>query len=55
MPASEAGFILVAEIGSSPSQKFPHPPVNLIADSPERQEAAQAGWDVAYDGMEISL
>ena len=27
----------------------------LIADSPERQEAARAGWDVAYDGMEISL
>lgn len=27
----------------------------LIADSPERQAAARAGWDVAYDGMEISL
>ena len=27
----------------------------LIADSPERREAAQAGWDVAYDGMEITL
>ena len=27
----------------------------LIADSAERREAAQAGWDVAYDGMEISL
>lgn len=27
----------------------------LIADSPERAEAARAGWDVAYDGMEISL
>jgi pyrroloquinoline quinone biosynthesis protein B len=27
----------------------------LIADSAERREALQAGWDVAYDGMEISL
>jgi pyrroloquinoline quinone biosynthesis protein B len=27
----------------------------LIADSPERREAAQAGWDVACDGMEITL
>ncbi len=27
----------------------------LIADSAERREAARAGWDVAYDGMEISL
>lgn len=27
----------------------------LIADSPERAEAARAGWDVAFDGMEITL
>lgn len=27
----------------------------LLADSPERAEAEAAGWDVAYDGMEIEL
>jgi pyrroloquinoline quinone biosynthesis protein B len=27
----------------------------LLDDSPERAIAAQAGWDVAYDGMEIVL
>lgn len=27
----------------------------LLDDSPERAEAAAAGWEVAYDGMEISL
>jgi pyrroloquinoline quinone biosynthesis protein B len=27
----------------------------LVADSPERAEAARAGWEVADDGMEISL
>ncbi|HZM07338.1 MAG TPA: pyrroloquinoline quinone biosynthesis protein PqqB [Methylocella sp.] len=27
----------------------------LIEDSPQRLEAAGAGWDIAYDGMEISL
>jgi pyrroloquinoline quinone biosynthesis protein B len=27
----------------------------LIEDSPQRLEAARAGWDIAYDGMEISL
>jgi pyrroloquinoline quinone biosynthesis protein B len=27
----------------------------LVADSPERAEAARAGWEVAYDGMELSL
>jgi pyrroloquinoline quinone biosynthesis protein B len=27
----------------------------LIDDSPERAEAARAGWDVAFDGMEIVL
>ena len=26
----------------------------LIEDSPQRAEAARAGWDIAYDGMEIS-
>ncbi|HTJ63322.1 MAG TPA: pyrroloquinoline quinone biosynthesis protein PqqB [Alphaproteobacteria bacterium] len=27
----------------------------LVADSPERAEAARAGWEVAFDGMEINL
>jgi pyrroloquinoline quinone biosynthesis protein B len=27
----------------------------LIADSPERADAAAAGWDIAHDGMEIVL
>lgn len=27
----------------------------LLDDSPERAEAAAAGWEVAYDGMELSL
>jgi pyrroloquinoline quinone biosynthesis protein B len=27
----------------------------LIEDSPQCAEAARAGWDIAYDGMEISL
>ncbi|MGH7086246.1 MAG: pyrroloquinoline quinone biosynthesis protein PqqB, partial [Acetobacteraceae bacterium] len=27
----------------------------LIADSPERQILAEAGWEVAEDGMEIAL
>jgi pyrroloquinoline quinone biosynthesis protein B len=27
----------------------------LIEDSPQRLEAVGAGWDIAYDGMEISL
>ena len=27
----------------------------LLDDSPERAEVAAAGWDVAYDGMEIAL
>jgi pyrroloquinoline quinone biosynthesis protein B len=27
----------------------------LIEDSPERREAEAAGWEVAFDGMEISL
>jgi pyrroloquinoline quinone biosynthesis protein B len=27
----------------------------LLADSPERAEAAAAGWEVAADGMEVSL
>jgi pyrroloquinoline quinone biosynthesis protein B len=27
----------------------------LIEDSPQRLETARAGWDIAYDGMEISL
>ena len=27
----------------------------LIEDSPERQKAAQAGWEIAYDGMEVLL
>jgi pyrroloquinoline quinone biosynthesis protein B len=27
----------------------------LIADSPERAEAAAAGWEIAHDGMEIVL
>ena len=27
----------------------------LISGSPERDEARDAGWDVAYDGMEITL
>ena len=27
----------------------------LLADSPERAEVAAAGWDVAYDGMELTL
>jgi pyrroloquinoline quinone biosynthesis protein B len=27
----------------------------LIGDSPERQEAERAGWEVAHDGMEIDL
>ena len=27
----------------------------LLADSPEREEAEASGWEVAHDGMEISL
>jgi pyrroloquinoline quinone biosynthesis protein B len=27
----------------------------LIEDSPERAAVARAGWEVAYDGMEVSL
>jgi pyrroloquinoline quinone biosynthesis protein B len=27
----------------------------LVDDAPERAEAASAGWEVAYDGMEIGL
>jgi pyrroloquinoline quinone biosynthesis protein B len=27
----------------------------LLADSPERSAARQAGWDIASDGMEIAL
>jgi pyrroloquinoline quinone biosynthesis protein B len=27
----------------------------LLADSPERREAEAAGWEIAYDGMEIVL
>ena len=27
----------------------------LLADSPERAEAEGAGWEIAYDGMEIVL
>lgn len=27
----------------------------LLADSPERREVEAAGWEVAYDGMEITL
>ena len=27
----------------------------LLADSPERREAEAAGWEIAYDGMEIAL
>ncbi|MBO1325404.1 pyrroloquinoline quinone biosynthesis protein PqqB [Acetobacter sp. TBRC 12305] len=27
----------------------------LLADSPERRQAEQAGWDIAYDGMKITL
>jgi pyrroloquinoline quinone biosynthesis protein B len=27
----------------------------LIEDSPQRSEAVRAGWDIAYDGMEVSL
>jgi pyrroloquinoline quinone biosynthesis protein B len=27
----------------------------LLADAPERAEAAGAGWEVAFDGMEVRL
>ena len=27
----------------------------LLDDAPERAEAEAAGWEVAYDGMEIVL
>ncbi|MFT9015694.1 MAG: pyrroloquinoline quinone biosynthesis protein PqqB [Acetobacter sp.] len=27
----------------------------LLADSPERRQAEDAGWDIAYDGMKITL
>jgi pyrroloquinoline quinone biosynthesis protein B len=27
----------------------------LLHDSAERREAAERGWEVAYDGMEITL
>lgn len=27
----------------------------LVADSPERREAEAAGWEIAYDGMEVRL
>jgi pyrroloquinoline quinone biosynthesis protein B len=26
----------------------------LIEDSPERREAEDAGWEIAFDGMEIT-
>ena len=27
----------------------------LLSDSPERREAEAAGWEIAYDGMELVL
>jgi pyrroloquinoline quinone biosynthesis protein B len=27
----------------------------LLGDSPERRLAEEAGWEVAYDGMEVRL
>ena len=27
----------------------------LLTDSPERREAEAAGWEIAYDGMEVRL
>ena len=27
----------------------------LLDDSPERREAEAAGWEIAYDGMEVRL
>jgi pyrroloquinoline quinone biosynthesis protein B len=27
----------------------------LLEDSPERREAEAAGWEIAYDGMEVRL
>ena len=27
----------------------------IVEDSPERREAEAAGWEIAYDGMEITL
>ncbi|MBS0985078.1 pyrroloquinoline quinone biosynthesis protein PqqB [Acetobacter thailandicus] len=27
----------------------------LLADSPERKQAKEAGWDIAYDGMRLTL
>jgi pyrroloquinoline quinone biosynthesis protein B len=27
----------------------------LLEDSPERREAELAGWEIAYDGMELRL
>lgn len=27
----------------------------LISDSPQRREAAERGWEIAYDGMEVTL
>jgi pyrroloquinoline quinone biosynthesis protein B len=27
----------------------------LVAGSPERQEVEKAGWEIAFDGMEIAL
>ena len=27
----------------------------LLGDSPERAEAEAGGWEIAYDGMEITL
>ena len=31
------------------------PTRRLLADSPERAELERAGWEVAYDGMELKL
>lgn len=27
----------------------------LLAETPERRQAEEAGWDVAYDGMRMTL
>ena len=27
----------------------------LLDDAPERAQAAAAGWEIAYDGMELTL
>ena len=58
MPISGADGSLVALAGLSTRRIYTHinntNPV-LVEGSPERMQVEAAGWEVAYDGMEIVL